>query len=60
MSENGCGVPRDDQKWIFEFFSNSKKTGGLGISITYGLVRELGGNIGVQSGLGKRTWSCRQ
>ena len=58
ISDDGCGIPSADVKRIFEpFFSTKKKKGGtgLGLSITYGLVQELGGQLGVVSELGKGT-----
>jgi len=56
VADNGCGIPAADVKRIFEpFFSTKKKKGGtgLGLSITYGLVQELGGDLAVESELGK-------
>ena len=58
VTDDGCGIPAADVKRIFEpFFSTKKKKGGtgLGLSITYGLVQELGGQLGVVSELGKGT-----
>jgi signal transduction histidine kinase len=58
VSDNGCGIPEADRKRIFEpFFSTKKKRGGtgLGLSITYGLVQELGGEMSVESEVGKGT-----
>jgi signal transduction histidine kinase len=50
--DNGCGIPPEDLKLVFEpFFSTKTKKGGtgLGLSITYGLVQEIGGSINVTS-----------
>jgi two-component system NtrC family sensor kinase len=58
VTDNGCGIPEVDLKRIFEPFFSTKKTKGgtgLGLSITYGLVRELGGDIRVESAVGKGT-----
>jgi signal transduction histidine kinase len=58
VTDNGCGIPEVDLKRIFEPFFSTKKTkggAGLGLSITYGLVRELGGDIRVESDVGKGT-----
>lgn len=58
ISDDGCGIPESDLKRIFEpFFSTKTQTGGtgLGLSITYGLVKEMGGEIKVQSQEGKGT-----
>jgi len=58
VRDDGCGIREVDLKRIFEpFFSTKKQRGGtgLGLSITYGLVRELGGDIRVASAVGKGT-----
>ncbi|TIH15268.1 sensor histidine kinase [Marinifilum sp. JC120] len=58
VKDNGCGIPESDLKRIFEpFYSTKKQSGGtgLGLSITYGLVQDLGGDMKVQSQLGKGT-----
>lgn len=58
VKDNGCGIPASDLKRIFEpFYSTKKQAGGtgLGLSITYGLVQDLGGEMRVQSELGKGT-----
>jgi two-component system NtrC family sensor kinase len=58
VTDNGCGIREADLKRIFEPFFSTKKTKGgtgLGLSITYGLVRELGGDINVESEVGKGT-----
>ena len=56
--DNGCGIPASLLENIFEpFFSTKTAVGGtgLGLSITYGLVKELGGEISVQSTVGAGT-----
>jgi two-component system NtrC family sensor kinase len=58
IEDNGQGIPAKDLDRVFEpFFSTKTRTGGtgLGLSITYGLVREIGGKIEVQSEVGKGT-----
>jgi signal transduction histidine kinase len=58
FTDNGRGIPESDLKLIFEPFYYSK-TGhsgtGLGLSVTYALVQELGGTISVQSRPGQET-----
>ncbi len=51
IQDNGCGMSEATLKHIFEpFFTTKKGTGtGLGLPITYGIVKKLGGSIGVQS-----------
>lgn len=58
ISDNGCGIPEEDIKRIFEpFFSTKTGKGGtgLGLSITYGLVEQLGGAIDVTSEVNRGT-----
>ena len=58
VSDTGTGIARENLDKIFEpFFSTKTKTGGtgLGLSITYGLVKELGGDITVDSTIGVGT-----
>ena len=58
IKDDGAGIPEADLSRIFEpFFSTKMKQGGtgLGLSITYGLVKELGGEISVASSVGKGT-----
>lgn len=52
VSDNGTGIPLDIQKKIFEpFFTTKEKNQGtgLGLSTTYGFLRQSGGNITVDS-----------
>ena len=58
ISDDGCGIPKVDLGRVFEpFFSTKTGKGGtgLGLSITSGLVQELGGDIRVESEVGKGT-----
>ena len=52
ISDNGCGMAEENLTKIFQpFFSTKKgeKGTGLGLTITYGLVKKLHGNISVKS-----------
>ena len=52
VSDNGCGISKENQEKIFEPFFTTKEKGrgtGLGLPITYGLVKKLHGNITVES-----------
>ncbi|PIU30783.1 MAG: two-component sensor histidine kinase [Syntrophobacteraceae bacterium CG07_land_8_20_14_0_80_61_8] len=56
--DDGCGIPEADRKRIFEPFFSTKTTRGgtgLGLSITYGLIKDLGGEVQVESELGQGT-----
>lgn len=58
FQDNGHGIPKDELQHIFEpFFSTKADQGGtgLGLSITYNLIQELGGQIAVESEVGKGT-----
>ena len=51
FEDNGSGMSEETLSHIFDpFFSTKKKYGtGLGLSITYGIVKQLGGTIEVES-----------
>jgi len=57
VSDDGTGIPKENLDHIFEpFFTTKKSSGtGLGLSITYGIVAKLGGQITVESEVGKGT-----
>ena len=52
IRDNGCGIQPDDKPHIFEPFFTTKRDQqgtGLGLSVTYGILRNLGGTIDVDS-----------
>lgn len=58
IKDNGHGISGEDLKHIFEPFFTTKGKGkgtGLGLSITNGIVKNLGGNIFLESEGGKGT-----
>jgi two-component system NtrC family sensor kinase len=57
IQDNGHGMSEETQKQIFEpFFTTKKGYGtGLGLPITYGIIKKLGGDIQVQSQEGQGT-----
>ncbi|MBE0555463.1 MAG: response regulator, partial [Rhodobacteraceae bacterium] len=58
VSDTGCGIPPDRLPKIFEPFYTTKKAGegtGLGLSTAYGIVKQSGGFIFVDSVEGQGT-----
>ena len=58
IKDTGKGISKQDQKHIFEPFFSTKgeeKGNGLGLSITYGIVKDWNGDISVTSKRGEGT-----
>ena len=57
IEDNGCGMSEETLKHIFEpFFTTKKGYGtGLGLPITYGIVKKMGGDFKVESKVGEGT-----
>ncbi len=56
--DNGVGIKRRDLNKVFDpFFTTRRETGGtgLGLSVSFGIIRDFGGTINVESEEGKFT-----
>ena len=58
ISDRGCGIPKENLDKVFEPFFSTKGIAhgsGLGLSISYGIIADHGGNIDIESELDKGT-----
>ncbi|MDH5184200.1 MAG: ATP-binding protein, partial [Gammaproteobacteria bacterium] len=66
VEDDGCGIEESNKDKLFDpFFSTKGNDGtGLGLSVSYGLIRRYGGNISVTSTVGKgslfEVWLLRE
>jgi len=52
INDNGCGIPDDIQKRVFEPFFTTRDVGqgtGLGLSMAHGYIHQIGGDIDFKS-----------
>jgi len=60
ITDTGIGIANEDVPRIFEPFYTTKEPGrgvGLGLSISYGIIKDHAGEIGVESQKGKTTFT---
>jgi signal transduction histidine kinase len=58
ITDTGQGIPEENFDKLFDPFFTTKEVGhgtGLGLAISYGIIKEHGGEIFVESELGKGT-----
>jgi two-component system NtrC family sensor kinase len=58
FSDTGMGISQENLEKIFDPFFTTKETGhgvGLGLAISYGIIKEHGGTVSVESEVGKGT-----
>jgi signal transduction histidine kinase len=56
VEDNGIGISAEVRKKIFQPFFTTKKVGkgtGLGVGISYGIVKDYGGTIDIRSRVGE-------
>jgi signal transduction histidine kinase len=61
VSDTGMGIPEKHLRSLFELFFSTKKEGegmGLGLAVSYSIIKGYGGSIEVESQVGEGTTFC--
>jgi signal transduction histidine kinase len=53
--DTGCGIPEADLSRLFDPFFTTKGGMGLGLAVSYEIIKAAGGDIEVESTVGKGT-----
>ena len=58
VRDNGCGIPPENLPKVFDPFFTTKQVGegmGMGLSVSFRLINQMGGGIDVSSEVGQGT-----
>ncbi len=57
LADNGCGIPKENLKKLFDIFYTTKGSQGtgVGLSMAYRIVKDHNGDINIESEMGKGT-----
>jgi len=57
LADTGCGIPKENMQKLFDVFFTTKgpQGTGMGLSLAYRIIKDHGGNIAVESEVGKGT-----
>ncbi|MBA7515481.1 Signal transduction histidine-protein kinase AtoS [subsurface metagenome] len=57
VADNGCGIPQENLKKLFDLFFTTKGSQGtgMGLSLAYRIIKDHNGDIDIESEVGKGT-----
>ncbi|MEE9315808.1 MAG: ATP-binding protein, partial [bacterium] len=57
VADNGCGIPQENLKKLFDLFFTTKgpQGTGMGLSMAYRIIKDLNGDIDIESEVGEGT-----
>jgi signal transduction histidine kinase len=55
IADTGCGIPEASLSRLFDAFFTTKGGMGLGLAVSYEIIKAAGGNIEVESEVGRGT-----